>query len=152
MSSRLFMEIRERRGLAYAIHSYVNHHLDAGSLTIYAGVEPGQLSTTVKAILEELRQLKDRIPETEIYKAKEMSKGRLVLRMEDTRSVAGWMGGQELLEGKILTLDDVMSIVDSIQSDDLVRVAQEVLVADRLNLAVVGPVEAKLLEGLVDRW
>jgi len=151
MSSRLFMEIRERRGLAYAIHSYVNHHLDAGSLTIYAGVEPGQLSTTVKAILEELHQLKDRIPETEIYKAKEMSKGRLVLRMEDTRSVAGWMGGQELLEGKILTLDDVMSIVDSIQPDDLVRVAQEVLVADKLNLAVVGPVEANLLEGLVDR-
>jgi len=151
MSSRLFMEIREKRGLAYAIHSYVGHHLDSGCLIIYAGVDPRNLSTAVEAILEELSRLKDKVPEVELTKAREMSKGRLLLRMEDTRSVAGWMGGQELMQGKILTVDEVVSIVDSIQSDDLLRVAEQVIVADKLNLAVVGPVKEELVEKLIRR-
>jgi predicted Zn-dependent peptidase len=149
MSSRLFVEIREKRGLAYAIQSYINHHLDTGSLTVYAGVDPTSLPTTVSAILEELRQLKEEIPEVDLTKAKELSKGRLLLRMEDTRSVAGWLGAQELLLGEILTVDQVVSIIDSIRADDLLRVAQELFTADKLNLAVVGPVEEKQLEGLL---
>ena len=149
MSSRLFVEIREKRGLAYAIQSYINHHLDTGSLTVYAGVDPASLPTTVSAILEELRRLKDEIPEVDLTKAKELSKGRLLLRMEDTRSVAGWLGAQELLLGKILTVDQLVSIIDSIRADDLLRVAQELFTADKLNLAVVGPVEEKQLEGLL---
>jgi predicted Zn-dependent peptidase len=149
MSSRLFVEIREKRGLAYAIQSYVNHHLDTGSLTVYAGVDPASLPTTVSAILEELRRLKEEIPEVDLTKAKELSKGRLLLRMEDTRSVAGWLGAQELLLGEILTVDQVVSIIDSIGANDLLRVAQELFTADKLNLAVVGPVEDKQLEGLL---
>ena len=149
MSSRLFMEIRERRGLAYAIQSYVTHHQDTGALTVYAGVEPGQLPTAVKAIAEQLELLKDRIPEAEMTKAKELSKGRMLLRMEDTRSVSGWLGGQELLLGHVMTVDDVVSFVDSVQSDDLLRVAQDVLVPNRLSLAVVGPVEQESIEGLL---
>ena len=149
MSSRLFVEIREKRGLAYAIQSYINHHLDTGSLTVYAGVDPTSLPTTVSAILEELRQLKEEIPEVDLTKAKELSKGRLLLRMEDTRSVAGWLGAQELLLGKILTVDQLVSIIDSTRADDLLRVAQELFTADKLNLAVVGPVEEKQLEGLL---
>ena len=149
MSSRLFVEIREKRGLAYAIQSYINHHLDTGSLTVYAGVDPTSLPTTVSAILKELRQLKEEIPEVDLTKAKELSKGRLLLRMEDTRSVAGWLGAQELLLGEILTVDQVVSIIDSIRADDLLRVAQELFTADKLNLAVVGPVEEKQLEGLL---
>jgi predicted Zn-dependent peptidase len=69
--------------------------------------------------------------------------------MEDTRSVAGWLGGQELLLGEILTVDQVLSIIDSIQADDLLRVAQSLLVGEKLNLAVVGPVNDKNLEGLL---
>lgn len=149
MSSRLFVEIREKRGLAYAIQSYVNHHLDTGSLTVYAGVDPASLPITVSAILEELRRLKEEIPEVDLTKAKELSKGRLLLRMEDTRSVAGWLGAQELLLGEILTVDQVVSIIDSIRADDLLRVAQELFTANKLNLAVVGPVEQKQLEGLL---
>ena len=149
MSSRLFVEIREKRGLAYAIQSYINHHLDTGSLTVYAGVDPAALPTTVSAILKELRQLKEEIPEIDLTKAKELSKGRLLLRMEDTRSVAGWLGAQELLLGKILTVDQLISIIDSTRADDLLRVAHELFTADKLNLAVVGPVEEKQLEGLL---
>ncbi len=140
MSSRLFVEIRDRLGLAYSIHSYVEHFLDTGSVTIYAGVEPKNLPVAIKAILEQLYQLKETVPEPELTKAKELSKGRLLLRMEDSRSVAGWMGGQEILTGRILSVDQVMSIIDAITAEELRQLAQELLVASQLRLAVVGPV------------
>ncbi|MFB0557372.1 MAG: M16 family metallopeptidase [Dehalococcoidia bacterium] len=140
MSSRLFTEIRDKLGLTYSIHSYVDHFLDSGSVTVYAGVELKNLPVVIKAILEQLSRLKEPIPEAELYKAKELSKGRLLLRMEDTRSVAGWTGGQEILLGDILTVDQVVSIIDAITVDQLKEVAQELIVGDRLRLAVVGPV------------
>jgi len=140
MSSRLFTEIRDRLGLAYNIHSYLEHFLDTGSITVYAGVEPKNLTIAIKAILEQLSQLKEIIPEPELSKAKELSKGHLLLRMEDSRSVAGWMGGQEILTERILSVDQVMSIIDAITTEELRQLAQELLVASQLRLAVVGPV------------
>jgi predicted Zn-dependent peptidase len=140
MSSRLFTEIRDRLGLAYSIHSYIDHFLDTGSLTIYAGVEPKNLQVAITAILEQLSQLKEIIPEAELSKAKELSKGRLLLRMEDSRSVAGWTGGQEILTGQILSVDQVMSTIDAITAEELRQLAQELLVSSQLRLAVVGPV------------
>ena len=139
MSSRLFLEIREKQGLAYDIHSYVDHFLDSGAVTVYAGVDPGHIDTAIGAILHELRRLKDGAPEIELTKAKELAKGRLMLRMEDTRSVAIWTAGQELLTGRILTVDEVTSIVDAITALDLERVARELLTTEKLNLALVGP-------------
>ncbi len=139
MSSRLFSEIRDRLGLAYSIHSYVEHFLDTGSLTVSASVELKALPVAIKAILEQLSQLKETIPESELSKAKEMSKGRLLLRMEDSRNVAGWMGGQELLMGRILNLDDVVAIIDAITAQELQQLARELLVGSQLRLAVVGP-------------
>ena len=140
MSSRLFLEIRERRGLAYDIHSYVDHFLDSGAVTVYAGVDPKRVDATIEAILEELRRLKDGVPALELAKAKELAKGRLLLRMEDTRNVAGWMGGQELLTGRILTADEVVSIIDAITPEDLERVARDLFITEKLNLAIVGPI------------
>ncbi len=140
MSSRLFVEIRDKLGLAYSIHSYAEHFLDTGSVTVYAGVELQNLPTVIKAILEQLSQLKELVPESELTKAKEQSKGRLLLRMEDSRSVAGWMGGQEILTGRILSVDQIISIIDAITADELKQLAQELLVGSRLRLAVVGPV------------
>ncbi len=149
MSSRLFLEIRERQGLAYAIHSFVDNFLDTGSLTVYAGTEPDRLPVAIEAILGELNRLKDDIPETEISKAKELCKGRLLLRMENTHNVTGWLGGQELLLGNILSVEQIVSIIDSIQIDDLFRVARSLLIGERLNLAIVGPVEDGNLERLL---
>jgi predicted Zn-dependent peptidase len=144
MSSRLFLELRERKGLAYDIHSHVSYFRDSGSLAVYAGVEPKKIELTVEAILQELVRLRDDpIPEVEVVKAKEMGKGRLMLRMEDTRSVSGWMGGQELLTDRILTVDEVVSIVDSITASDIQRVAGELFLTSKLNLALVGPVRSK---------
>ncbi len=140
MSSRLFTEIRDKLGLAYQIHSYVEHLLDSGSVTIYAGVEPKNLRVAIEAILEQLALLKEPIPESELSKAKELSKGRLLLRMEDSRSVAGWAGGQEALTGRILSVDKVISIIDAITAEELKQIAEELLVSGQLRLVIVGPI------------
>ncbi len=140
MSSRLFAEIRDRLGLAYSIHSYVEHLLDSGSVTIYAGVEPKNLRVAVKAILEQLYHLKEIVPQSELSKARELAKGRLLLRMEDSRSVASWIGGQEILTGHILTVDQVVSIIEAITAEEVKQLAEELLVGGQLRLAIVGPI------------
>lgn len=140
MSSRLFINVRDRKGLAYDIHSDVSHFLDSGSVIVYAGVQPKQVNSALIAILEELARLKDGIPEAELTKAKELSKGRLLLRMEDSRSVASWSGAQELLLGHILTVDEVVSKIEAVTSNDLKQIARQLLVTEKLNLAIVGPV------------
>ena len=150
MGSRLFTEIRDKLGLAYSIHSYVDHFLDSGSVVVSAGVEPKNLVTVIKAILEQLSLLRETVPEPELSKAKELSKGRLLLRMEDSRNVAGWVGGQEILTRRILSVDQVVSIIDAITADELKQLAQELLVGSQLRLAVVGRVaEDEPLEGLL---
>ena len=140
MSSRLFTQIRDKLGLAYSINSYVDHFFDTGSIIISAGVDTKNLPAAIQAILEELSHLKETIPEPELNKAKEFAKGRLLLRMEDSRSVAGWAGGQEILTGRILSVDKVVSIINAITAEAMQKLAQELLIGDRLRLAVVGPV------------
>jgi predicted Zn-dependent peptidase len=140
MSSRLFVEIRDKLGLAYSIHSYVDHFLDCGAVLIYAGVEPKNLQTAIKAVLEQLSQLKEKIPDSELTKAKELSKGRLLLRMEDSRNVAGWIGGQEILTERILSVEQIVSIIDAITAEELKQLAEELLIGSQLRLAIVGPV------------
>jgi predicted Zn-dependent peptidase len=141
MSSRLHVEIRERLGLAYDIYSYPEYFLDAGAIVIYAGVAPKNVADTIKAVIGELEKLKDKVPEVELTKAKELVKGRLLLSMEDSRSVAGWVGGQEVLSSRIRTVDDFVSIVDAITPEDLKRVSQQLFLTDKLNVAIVGPVD-----------
>ena len=141
MSSRLFTEIRDKLGLAYSIHSYAEHFLDTGSLTISAGVETERLEIAVKAILDELAKLREPIPEAEFVKAKELFKGRLLLRMEDSRSVAGWMGGQEILTGHILNVDEIIAIIEAVTAGELQQLASDLLREEKLRLAVVGPVK-----------
>jgi predicted Zn-dependent peptidase len=141
MSSRLFAEVRDKLGLAYSISSFVDHFQDSGALTVSAGVDVKNLRPAIKAILEQLALLKETVPEPELVKAKELSKGRLLLRMEDSRSVAGWLGGQEILTGKIMSVDEVLSIIDAITAEELKQVAEELIVDDRLRLAIVGPID-----------
>jgi predicted Zn-dependent peptidase len=141
MSSRLFCEIRDRLGLAYSINSFVEHLSDTGAMVIYAGIEPKNLELTIQLILEQLSLLTEvDVSEQELRKGKEMAKGRLLLRLEDSRSVAGWLGGQEVLTGHILDVDKVVSMIDAITADTIKRLAQDLFIANQLRLAVVGPV------------
>ena len=93
------------------------------------------------AILEETSQIKQGITATELTRAKELSKGRLYLRFEDSQNVALWHGGQEILTQQILAIDDVISIVDAITIDELKEVSKEILTESGLNLAVIGPIK-----------
>jgi predicted Zn-dependent peptidase len=139
MSSRLFMELREHQGLCYDVNSYVTHFLDAGSFGVYAAVDPKNGPQTVDALMSELRRLRDGIPQEELNKARELAKGRMLLRMEDTRSVSGWLGGQEILTSRIRSPEEVVDLLDQVSTADLSRVVDTVLRKDKLNLAVVGP-------------
>jgi len=145
MSSRLFMEIRERKGLAYDIHSYTEHFLNSGSFGVYAGVDPDKLELATAAILEEMSKVKRGITESELTRAKELSKGRLYLRFEDSQNVALWYGGQEILTQRILDIDDVIAIVDAITIGELKEVARDILADSGLNLAVTGPAKGDSL-------
>ena len=139
MSSRLFIEVRETKGLAYDVHSGVSHFLDCGAFVINAGVDPKRVYEAVQTILVEVSRLTEGIPEEELAKAKRLIAGRLLLRMEDTRAVSGWMGNQELLLGHVSDLEEVMERIDAVTEDETRRVATELLVTQRLNVAVVGP-------------
>ena len=139
MSCRLFMELRERRSLCYDIHSYPSHFLDTGAFSVYAGVEPSAAREAVAAILEQLALTKHGVPEAELRKAKELTKGRLLLRMEDTRSVSGWIGAQELLTGEVRSVDHVVEKVEAVTVEDVRRVANALFRPETLNMAIVGP-------------
>ena len=142
MSSRLFLELREERALVYDVHSYPSEFRDAGSFTVYAGCDPDNALVTIEAVLEENRKLLAGVPATELAKAREMAKGRVQLRMEDTRAVAGWLGSQELLLGRIDTVDEVVARIDAVTMDELMEVAHRVLAPEQATLALVGPFES----------
>jgi predicted Zn-dependent peptidase len=140
MSSRLFIELREKRGLVYDVHSYPAHFLDTGAFNVYTGVDPKNATAALVVVLAELARLRDEGPTSEeLTKARELSKGRLLLRMEDTRNVAGWIGGQELLMGSVRSIEEAVAEMDAVTLEDLQRVAREIIDPSQLHLAVVGP-------------
>ena len=139
MSSRLFMNLRERQSLAYDVNSTTNFFRDCGSLVVYCGVEPKKSRDAVRAVVSELDQLRTEPPAQELTKAKEYAKGRLMLRMEDTRAVATWLGTQELLQEKVSSPDQVAERIDAVGTGDVARVAQDLFQQEQMRLAVVGP-------------
>ncbi len=140
MSSRLFQEIREKRGLAYSVSSFAGSHEDCGHLGSYAAVEPKNAAPTLQAILQEWTRLAaEPVPEEELRKAKELLKGHLLLSMEDTHAIAGWYGRQEALGGEMLTADEVTAALDAVTVEDVQRLARQIFRDDWLNLSVVGP-------------
>jgi predicted Zn-dependent peptidase len=140
MSSRLFLEIRENRGLAYDVHSSVGHYQDTGAFVVSAAVDPRKADECIRALLGELDAVRGGlVPLEELNKAKQYIAGRLMLRMEDSRAVSSWIGGQELLRKEIRSVDDILAAIQAVTPEDLVRVANDVIRAEKANLAVVGP-------------
>jgi predicted Zn-dependent peptidase len=140
MSSRLFIELREKRGLVYDVSSYAAHFLDTGAFNVYTGVDPKNAVEAVRVVIGELERLRDQGPTTEeLTKARELSKGRMMLRMEDTRAVSGWIGAQELLLKRVRTVEDAITEMDAVTIEDVQRVAREIVDPRRAYLAVVGP-------------
>jgi predicted Zn-dependent peptidase len=140
MSSRLFVEIREKRALAYTVASYVDNFHDAGGLILYAGVDNERVGSCISGMLHELDRLRQQPPSAEeLRKVKEYNKGSLLLALESSRSVASWGGRQELLLDRIYDVDEVIERIEAVTPDDVQRLAGRLFQQSQLNLSVVGP-------------
>jgi predicted Zn-dependent peptidase len=141
MSSRLFIEIREERGLAYSVYSYVNALNDTGTFSIYAAVEPEQTETTIRAIIGELNRLREElIGEEELGYAKAYVRGSLLLSLEHSGANAGWVGNRLIISNTIPTPEEVVAQFERVTSTDIQRVARELFRDEALLLSLVGPV------------
>ncbi|HEX7745693.1 MAG TPA: pitrilysin family protein [Micromonosporaceae bacterium] len=139
MSSRLFQEIRERRGLVYSVYSYTSHYADSGVFAVYAGCAPGKADEVLELTRAELAQVAAHgITEAELARGKGMAKGSYVLGLEDTGSRMSRLAKGELLYGDMLSVDELLARVDAITLDDVNALAGDLLTRP-MSLAVVGP-------------
>ena len=144
MSSRLFVQLRERRGLGYYVRSGVEEYHDAGSLVAQAGVMPKNIDQAIRVILDEFGKLAvEPVSEVELKKAKEYLKGKLILEMEDSKEVSNLFGLMELLEGKIRDQKELIANIEKVSAEDIQTTAKEIFVDQSLNLAIVGPYKDK---------
>ncbi|KKQ84262.1 MAG: Peptidase M16 domain protein [Candidatus Woesebacteria bacterium GW2011_GWB1_38_8] len=142
MSSRLFEEIRQKRGLAYSIHTSVSRYIDTGTFETYEGVKVNKIKDAIKATLDQFYGLKDKkfaITKEELAKVKEYVKGRTALALEDTVSVNDFFGERALFLDKIRTPEEEFENIDKVTIDDIYEVAKDLFVPDKLNLAIIGP-------------
>ena len=150
MSSRLFMDLRETHGLAYDVSSSINHFRDCGSMVVYCGVEPRKTNDAVRAVMRQLDGMREEPEERELNKAREYATGRLLLRMEDSRAVASWMGSQELLQDQLCTVDEIVGRLQAVTPADISGMATKLFRQEQLRLALVGPQGGqKTLTGLL---
>lgn len=140
MSSRLFLEVREKRGLAYSVHAWAEKYPDVGYFAVQAGVEHGKLEKTVETILAEFRKIKrTKVSSAELKKAKSYMKGTMTLALETSDAVAENAATSLINLGKVRTLEEVIKGIDKVSADDVQRVAQDLFRTNSLNLAIIGP-------------
>ena len=140
MSSRLFTEVREKRGLAYYVFGTNNSYTDAGSLYAQAGVDINRIDEAVTTIVDELKRIADEpVPTDELEKTRSFAKGRFVLQLESPHGTIMYGLRREVLEGQVAEPSDVLEGLDAVTAEDLQRVAQDVIASEALHLAVIGP-------------
>ena len=142
MSSRLFLEIRERRGLAYAVQPALDRYQDVGYLGAYAGTDPSKAKETIKVMIDQLYGLaagKYPISKSEILKAKEYIKGHIALSLEDTNAVNEFFGMQAMFLPKILSPEELYKTIDKVSIEDVMSEANHLFDPKNLNLAIIGP-------------
>jgi predicted Zn-dependent peptidase len=149
MSSRLFIQVRERRGLAYHVSTGTDALHDAGSLATQCGVEHENLEKTIGVILDEYRKIAaEKVEDEELSRAKEYIKGRLAMGLEGSDDVVEYLVAQEVLKGKVTLPEEKVRKIDAVTADDVLRVAQDIFRNEKLNLALIGPHDAKMRKKL----
>lgn len=139
-SSRIYSEVREKRGLAYFIRTSVDSFKDCGYLATQAGVEHKNLPLAIKTILQEYKKIAaEKVSEKELRKAKDFIKGKSVMGLESSDEVAMFFASQEIKKKKIMTIQEIFSRIDKVTPGDIIRVAKDIFQANKLNLAVIGP-------------
>lgn len=140
MSSRLFLELRERRSLAYDVGTFATSYADCGTVGIHAGFDPAQAEAVIRAALEQLeRVVQEPIPAAEVDRAKAYTRGRIELRLEESSAVAAWLGTGESLLPRIMTVDEVIEQFEAVTPDDMLRAARTYLRPDQARIALLGP-------------
>lgn len=140
MSSRMFLSVRERQGLAYYISCSTDDYTDCGSIAVNAGVALDGIDKAITAVLKEFKKVTDEaVGEEELTKSKEFLKGKMILRLEDSEEFAHLLGKYDVLYGKSKTPEEIMAEVDKVTPEDLMRVAKDLFREDKLYLAVIGP-------------
>jgi predicted Zn-dependent peptidase len=151
MSSRLFQEIRERRGLAYAVYSYHSLYSETGLLAVYAGTSPSNVSEVVKLIKEEiLKIVEEGVTKQELHRAKEHIKGQLVLSLESTGRRMTRLGKVEMTHGELLTLDEIVARISAVTLSDVKRLAEDIFDPKQMVLTLIGPLDEEKLTNLIN--
>ena len=144
LSSRLFTQIRERRGLAYYVSSASQLFTDSGFLAARAGVKTEKTEEAIQVCRDEFFKIATQgVDQKELNKAKEIIKGSLILNLEDSKNVANRYLFQTLLEGKIRTVEQTIALIDKVTSQDTQRVAKDIFKPEKMNLAIIGPYKNK---------
>ena len=140
MSSRLFQSIREEQGLAYDIGSSTTSYYETGFMEIFIGCDPERVDASLYAVLGELRRLCDTPPsDAELQRLKDYTHGRFVIGLEDTYSVAGWLGSQMALLGKTRSVEEILAGTDAVTPQQVQALAQRLFTTSALRLAAIGP-------------
>lgn len=153
MSSRLFIQVRERRGLCYYISSGNEFYHDCGSFITQAGVTNNleKVKEAVKTVLEEYNKIKTGdIKNGELLKAKEIIKGRLMLSMEDSMNIASFFGTKKILQNKIITPQEIIEKINAVTPEEITELAKKIFIPKNLNFALIGPFEEKNFENSLD--
>lgn len=144
MSSRLFQEIREKRGLAYEISTSVKKYKDAGAFVVSGGIKNAKLTQAIEVILKELKKIKTDSPSSaELERAKEFYTGQMFMALEDTADHMLWIGEQVVSLDKIFTAEDILKKIEKVTIEDIKRVADKFFKSEKINLAVIGPLKDK---------
>ncbi len=151
MSSRLFQEVREKRGLAYSVGSYTAGYADAGQVVVHLGTREDNLGTCCAIIQTELRRLRDeRIPEAELRRAKDHLKGRLVLGTESPGTRMNRLGRAVVTDTELLTIDEIIELVEAVEAPDIQALASEFWQPDAMSVAAVGPNPDRIRAGIAN--
>jgi len=144
MSSRLFMEVREKLGIAYYINTSVESDSDTGYLVTQAGVDNKNVDKAISTILKEYKKItQKKVPEDELKRAKDCTKGKMALLLETSDALSSFYGLQELLKKEILTPEEIYQKIDQVSQSDILKVAKEIFQPEKLNLALIGPFKEK---------
>ena len=150
VSSRLFQEIREKRGLAYSIYSFIASYIDTGVWGVYAGVSRKKVREVIELILAEIYNLKDTVNETELQRAKNQLKGNIILGLESTSSRMNNIARQEIYYGKYYSPREIMNEIDSITVKQIKELTEQLVQKECFSLTIYGPVAADDLKGILN--
>ncbi len=140
MSSRLFVNIREKKGLAYFVSCQAETYEDIGNLMIRSGLDKSRIEEALKSIVFELKRIKNKgVSKSELKNAKEYIRGKTTLKLEDSSSLAGWFASQELLDKEVLTPEEKFAKIDRVRLKDIKRAARDIIKENMLKAVIIGP-------------